>query len=74
MNYRSYLKTDHWREFRRMILDENPYCERCGEIATQVHHITYENLGNETDADVEALCVKCHKEEHFLDFDDEAEF
>jgi len=62
--YREYLQSPEWREKRREFLEEENYeCERCGEYATQVHHKTYENLGEEEKDDVEVLCHNCHMED-----------
>jgi hypothetical protein len=37
-------------------------CERCQiHVATQVHHITYQNLGNEPLCDLQDVCTACHK-------------
>lgn len=63
--YSDYLQSTHWRELRLRILDRAGWaCERCGRAATQVHHRTYERIGAELDADLEALCVPCHQVQH----------
>ena len=67
--YKKYLRTEHWKEFRKEYLELNPFCERCGRDAITVHHLNYDCLFNETDADVEALCSDCHKEEHEAEID-----
>lgn len=51
-------------------------CERCGEharhwfgdawVGLQVHHLTYERISHEDLADLEVLCVACHRVEHGL--------
>ncbi len=41
-------------------------CARCGRIKSaanlQVHHLTYERLGNELPSDLQVLCHACHWE------------
>lgn len=64
--YYEYLKSRQWQEKRtkRLLLD-NFACQKCGEKKTnlQVHHITYENVGNEDIySDLITLCKSCHEE------------
>ena len=41
--------------------------EVCGvKHRLQVHHLTYERLGNERDEDLKVLCWACHEREHGL--------
>jgi len=64
--YIEYLKSQDWRDRRKELMSEaNWECNQCGEKATQLHHISYENLGEEElDYDVIALCTDCHNEIH----------
>lgn len=64
--YREYLKSDDWRERRKELMEEADWCcSSCGEKATQLHHLSYGNLGEEElEVDVVALCNNCHKEIH----------
>ena len=64
--YKQYLKSEDWRERRKELLEEADYmCDECSEKATQLHHLKYDNLGEEElDEDVIALCKECHKEKH----------
>lgn len=45
-------------------------CEQCGRSVSRsdwtghVHHITYENEGDERLEDVLVLCLRCHNQEH----------
>jgi hypothetical protein len=40
-------------------------CQRCGsKNGLEVHHKSYERLGDERDDDLEALCRQCHSEHH----------
>ena len=65
-SYREYLKSDNWRERRKELMEEaGGICADCGDKATQLHHLNYDNLGEEElDVDVIALCTVCHKERH----------
>ena len=68
-SYKRYLRTEHWIEFRNAMLQEKPDCEMCGEQSTCVHHMNYDNLGDETEDDVMCLCKGCHAEMHEMDSD-----
>lgn len=65
--YDFYIKSKKWRGKRieRLKIDDFR-CARCGsEINLQVHHLNYENLGNEdVENDLVTLCRKCHAELH----------
>ena len=46
--YIDYLKSEDWKERRRYLMElADSMCSRCGEKATQLHHLNYNNLGNE---------------------------
>ena len=64
--YVDYLKSDDWRERRKELMEEaEKLCSKCGEKATQLHHLNYDNLGEEElDEDVIAVCKDCHDEIH----------
>jgi 5-methylcytosine-specific restriction endonuclease McrA len=45
------------------------WCWKCEDFFTvkgslQVHHISYEHVGNESAEDVAVLCFVCHKRKH----------
>jgi len=63
MNYREYLKSPQWQKIReRKIRQSGCRCEHCGSSGPfQVHHVTYRNLGHENDAELMALCGRCHE-------------
>ena len=73
--YQKYLLSPHWKQLRTQYLSEHKVCYRCriprwlSELAygqdLHVHHTTYERLGNEEWADLEALCPRCHDIETF---------
>jgi HNH endonuclease len=68
MNYEKYMRSPKWRAKRqhRLKLDDNT-CQSCGATPDQyrleVHHLTYERLGNEEMDDLKTLCVICHPTE-----------
>src|SRR6516165_10850200 len=42
----------------------NHLCQNCGQRATQVHHLTYVGVFNESPSDLVALCDRCHADLH----------
>ena len=63
--YRRRLAAPEWQDLRRRMLQRANYrCQRCGagRCVLQLHHKTYERLGQEHADDVEVLCPSCHKE------------
>jgi hypothetical protein len=66
MPYPEYLLTEHWLGVReRALVRAGRRCQVCNaDRDLQVHHRTYENRGNELDADVTVLCRSCHMRFH----------
>ena len=70
MPYKDYLKTWHWKHFRREAIKfYQGKCQLCGkkeehEYNLHLHHNSYENRGRETFNDVILLCANCHKTHH----------
>ena len=64
--YQQYLTTDRWLEKRQMVLTRcNGVCEGCQMLpAREVHHLTYENVGNELLFQLVGLCSHCHARVH----------
>lgn len=64
--YVAYLKTDHWDRVRRAELRAAEYrCRLCyAQTGLEVHHRSYERLGEERPADVFAICGTCHSRQH----------
>lgn len=64
--YSEYIKSKEWQETRQRIFKRDNYkCQKCGTAKNlSVHHITYENLGEEKDADLVTLCESCHGDIH----------
>ena len=64
MDYDNYLKTQHWRTFRRLVLERDGHrCVVCNNTRlVQVHHRHYESgRYMEKMEDCYTLCGKCHK-------------
>jgi 5-methylcytosine-specific restriction endonuclease McrA len=63
--YRSALSSKYWKDLKREVIRcRGRKCERCGAPYfvenLQLHHKHYQNIGNETQSDVELLCKNCH--------------
>ena len=56
-----------WQKMRKNKLIQNPFCETCGLMAQEVHHIlprhTHPQLTYEW-TNLQSLCHKCHMEIH----------
>lgn len=64
---RRYLQSTSWSVLRNYRLDkDNHKCAHCDSTQQlNVHHITYNNLGNEDpDKDLITLCQQCHNKLH----------
>lgn len=67
MDYKEYIKTDHWQHFRKEALKHFQItCQLCGakDMTIDIHHKIYINRGRETFNDVIALCRHCHDMYH----------
>ncbi len=66
MAYQDYLATPEWQETRKLALaTAEHHCQLCnagGEL--NVHHRTYERIGEERPADLIVLCKDCHATFH----------
>jgi hypothetical protein len=60
--YKQYLESDHWKLFRRIVLEFWDYkCAWCSsEKRVEVHHRTYCRLQKERLQDCICLCKMCH--------------
>jgi 5-methylcytosine-specific restriction endonuclease McrA len=65
-DYGSYLASPEWRAKRQMVFKRsNGVCEGCGiNKATEVHHLTYANVGQEFLFELVAICEPCHDRLH----------
>jgi hypothetical protein len=71
MNYNEYLQSAYWKERRYAALERAEFkCELCGEIdSLDVHHKTYDRLGNEDPGDLIVMCKGHHWIEHIPKID-----
>lgn len=63
--YLDTIKSPRWKELReRLIAERGGKCQVCGrsDVTLQLHHVTYERLGNERDTDLLVVCIPCHKD------------
>ena len=71
--YEAHIRSAQWKQMRKALFTmRGELCEGCGygSATLQIHHLTYERLGNERFADLKILCRRCHAE---ADFDRAAE-
>lgn len=63
IQYDEYLDSTKWRTKRTHIRRRaRGWCERCGwQRRVDVHHLTYERLGQELPGDLIAVCEECHQ-------------
>lgn len=61
--YDAYIASDAWRENRKPALEYAEHrCQVCNaDKHLDVHHRTYERLGNEKPGDLTVLCRSCHE-------------
>lgn len=64
--YEKYLIGPEWKKKREKVLARSSHvCEGCGEgEATQVHHLSYEHVGDEYLFELVAVCEACHEKLH----------
>ena len=64
VNYQKYMRSKEWKAKRQEkleVCDHKCECEGgCYRKATQIHHLHYDTLGDESMKDLQALCPKCH--------------
>lgn len=65
IDYENYIKSEAWYAKRAKVLERDKYiCQGCGGTATQVHHKTYKNLGEEFLFELMSVCKPCHERIH----------
>ncbi len=67
MPYKEYLQTPHWKRKREeKVRAAGRRCQLCNRssVSLNVHHRTYERLGEELDEDLTVLCRDCHSTFH----------
>ena len=65
MSYSKYINSSTWQDIRKKYLEKHPYDESIlykGKKvkATDVHHLSYQNLGKEKSVDLIAVCDDTH--------------
>ena len=60
--YSEYMKSDKWKAIRLKVLKrDNNLCQACLDAPAQdVHHKTYENIGDELMYELISVCRDCH--------------
>jgi 5-methylcytosine-specific restriction endonuclease McrA len=68
MIYHEYIRSREWRDHparRAELKASGSRCRLCNagaeDSVIEVHHRTYENLGNEQPGDLTTLCQGCHR-------------
>jgi len=64
--YNKYLQSTAWRVKRDLVMARSEgVCEGCrSRPAEQVHHLTYDHVGNEFLWELAAVCNQCHERVH----------
>ena len=64
--YASHMKSPKWSAIRALVLKRaGGMCEGCGTArASEVHHMSYENMGDEFLWELRAVCRPCHERWH----------
>lgn len=64
--YKDYLESESWLKKRSVVLKRCNYiCEGClKNVAHEVHHKTYKNVGQEFLFELVGLCLDCHGRMH----------
>jgi hypothetical protein len=61
--YETVINSFRWRGLKmRLLSQRGKRCQRCNQPRwpLELHHKTYERLGEERDDDLELLCSQCH--------------
>lgn len=67
-DYPAYLRSSNWSAVRRRYRESDlPQVCMCGEEDVQLHHMTYERVGEEELTDLVPLCANCHVMIHVLE-------
>lgn len=61
-SYQEYLSSDLWIEKKNHLIKKRKYCEKCGtDKHLMAHHLTYDNVGNESENELMVICIPCHE-------------
>ncbi len=63
LRYEQHINSMKWKAIREKVLARDCFtCRGCGvKRAQQVHHLTYDHLGNELLFELVAVCIDCHR-------------
>lgn len=67
--YQEYLESPQWYETKKYWVDYIKKCEACNESDKNkltLHHLNYNNCGNEQREDIICLCNRCHTTYHLV--------
>lgn len=64
--YKRYLHSEQWALIRKRVCDKyGNLCQECSQLGgLEVHHKTYERIGEERLEDLIPLCPRCHRSLH----------
>lgn len=63
--YDAYLASPEWKERRLKVLSRDKgICQGCAKPASEVHHLTYDHVGEEFLFELIAVCHDCHTRLH----------
>ena len=64
--YDSYISSPEWARIRNSVLERDQFfCQGCGHHgANEVHHLTYEHMGQEFLFELVSVCSNCHDRLH----------
>lgn len=64
--YLHYLNSADWKDHRAVALERTSgFCQYCGEVASQVHHVKYpKQFGEEHPHSLIPVCERCHNISH----------
>lgn len=64
--YQAHLLSQKWQKLRELVFRRSDgICEGCGvRPAVQVHHLSYEHVGEEFLWELAAVCMTCHERIH----------
>jgi hypothetical protein len=66
LRYDRHLVSDRWRELCRLVRQRTGgVCEGCGQLPVEeVHHMSYQHMGDEFLFELKGLCKPCHNRWH----------
>ena len=67
-SYHDYIASEKWKIKRELYFAaKGRYCKACRSTSNiKIHHMSYDNFGNEPLSDLVSLCNKCHVKVHQL--------